>query len=234
MERMIVVPGDVVSDDVKMSGSGTYIRGDEVCASVYGLVNAGARYVSVIPLSGKYIPQANDRVIGIIIETTHSNWIVDINSPYDGLLHVSQYPRRIELEDMKKYLKVGDCVLVLVKEVDSAMKVELTMRDKELRRLTDGRITTIGPTKMPRVIGRSGSMIRLLKSVIGCGMFVGQNGRVWISGSEDRIDLAIQAIRYIEANAHTPGLTDRVQAFLKAKEKTRQSRMHESRDNEEW
>lgn len=234
MERNIAVPGDVLSDNIKTSGSGTYIHEGKVHASVYGLVNKGERYISVIPLAGKYIPQASDRVIGIVTETAYSNWIVDINSPYDGLLHISQYPRRIETEDMSRYLKVGDCILTMVKDVDAGMKVELTLKEKELRRLYDGRIITISPTKMPRVIGRSGSMVRLLKSEIGCGMFVGQNGRIWINGSEDRIELAIQAIKYIEAYAHTRGLTDRVQAFLKAKEKTRYGRIHENRDNEEW
>ena len=228
MERRIVVPGDVLSDNVTMSGSGTHVSDGKVCASVYGLLNAGERYTSVIPLAGKYIPHTSDRVIGLITEVTHSNWIVDINSPYDGLLHISQYPRRIDAEDMRRYLKAGDCILTMVAGVDAGMKVELTLRDKELRRLSDGRIVTINPTKMPRVIGRSGSMIRLLKSAIGCSMFVGQNGRIWINGSDDRIDLAIQAINYIEDNAHTPGLTDRVQAFLKAKEKTRYSEIHES------
>ena len=228
MERRIVVPGDVLSDNITMSGSGTHLRDGEVCASVYGLLNKGERYISVIPLAGKYIPHASDRVIGIITEVTYSNWIVDINSPYDGLLHISQYPRRIEAESMSRYLKAGDCILTMVGAVDAGMKVELTLRDKELRRLSDGRIVTINPTKMPRVIGRSGSMIRLLKSEIGCSMFVGQNGRIWINGSDDRIDLAIQAISYIETNAHTPGLTERVQAFLKAKEKTRHGEIHES------
>ncbi len=233
MERNIVIPGDVVSDNTKMSGSGTYVHGDKVRASVYGLLNVGERYISVIPLAGKYIPHASDRVIGIITEVVYSNWIVDINSPYEGLLHISQYPRRIDSENMSKYLKVGDCILTMVASVDAGMKVELTLREKELRVLSDGRIITINPTKMPRVIGRNGSMIRLLKSEIGCNMFVGQNGRIWINGSDDCIDLAIQTVKYIEDNAHTPGLTERVQAFLKAKEKTRYNKVHESRNDEE-
>lgn len=232
MERNVVIPGDVLSDNIKMSGSGTYVSDGKVCASVYGLINRGERYISVIPLAGKYIPQASDRVIGIVTEVAYSNWIVDINSPYEGLLHISQYPQRIEIESMDRHLKVGDCILTLVKNVDAGMRVELTLKDKELRRLYDGRIVTISSTKMPRVIGRSGSMIRLLKSEIGCSMFVGQNGRIWISGKEDRIDLAIQAVRYIEANAHTPGLTDRVQAFLKAKEKTRYGRTYGTMRND--
>ena len=236
MEKRIVIPGDLLSDDIRVSGSGTYVADGTVRAALYGLMNKGERYISVIPLAGRYIPQTSDRVIGVITEVTYSNWIVDINSPYDGLLHISQYPQRIEIEQMSRYLKVGDCILTMVKDVDASMKVELTLRDKdrELRRLSDGRITAISPTKMPRVIGRSGSMIRLLKSEIGCNMFVGQNGRIWINGSEDRIDLAIEAVRYIEANAHTPGLTDRMQAFLKAKKKTRFGKTYENEDEEEW
>ncbi|HDN64678.1 MAG TPA: RNA-binding protein, partial [Methanosarcinales archaeon] len=46
MERNIAIPGDVVSDNIKMSGSGTYVHGDTVRASVYGLLNVGERYIS--------------------------------------------------------------------------------------------------------------------------------------------------------------------------------------------
>ncbi|MCD6207636.1 MAG: S1 RNA-binding domain-containing protein [Methanosarcinales archaeon] len=233
MGKTIVVPGDILSDNIKMSGSGTYVRDGEVCAAVYGILNAGDRYISVIPLAGKYIPHANDRVIGIVTEVAYSNWIVDINAPYEGVLHISQYPQRIDVENMSRYLKVGDCILTMVKDVDAGMRVELSFRDRENRRLDDGRIITIDPTKMPRVIGRSGSMIRLLKNEIGCGMFVGQNGRIWINGNDDRIDLAIQTVKYIEDYAHTPGLTERVQAFLKAKQKTRYGRTHESAESAE-
>jgi len=86
MGKTIVVPGDILSDNIKMSGSGTYVRDGEVCAAVYGILNAGDRYISVIPLAGKYIPHANDRVIGIVTEVAYSNWIVDINAPYEGVL----------------------------------------------------------------------------------------------------------------------------------------------------
>jgi len=64
-------------------------------------------------------------------------------------------------------------------------------------------------------------------------MFVGQNGRIWINGNDDRIDLAIQTVKYIEDYAHTPGLTERVQAFLKAKQKTRYGRTHERAESVE-
>ncbi len=236
MGKRIVIPGDILSDDIKISGSGTYVADGAVRAALYGLMNKGERYISVIPLAGKYIPQPSDRVIGVVTEVAYSNWIVDINAPYDGLLHISQYPRRIEIEQMSSYLKVGDCILTMVRDVDAGMKVELTLRDKdrELRHLSEGRVIAINPTKMPRVIGRSGAMIRLLKSEIGCNMFVGQNGRIWIHGNDDRVDLAIQTVRYIETNAHTPGLTDRVQAFLKAKKKARFGKTHENGNEEEW
>lgn len=70
-------------------------------------------------------------------------------------------------------------------------------------------------TRVPRIIGKKGSMITMLKKETGAQILVGQNGRVWISGkSRDEEAIIAEAIRKIEAEAHTTGLTDRVREFL--------------------
>ena len=46
----------------------------------------------------------------------------------------------------------------------------------------------------------------------GCKIVVGQNGRVWLKGNN--IDIAIKAIRKIEREAQSKGLTDRIEEFL--------------------
>ncbi len=219
VDKSIVVPGDFLSDNPKDAGEGTYVEGGKVYASVHGITRQRDGHIQVVPLSGKYIPAKGDIIIGIVKEITSVNWIVDINSPYEALLHISEYPAKIDSDEMAGCLGVGDSFLALIRDVTHAMKVELTLKDPRLRVIRSGRVIDISSTKVPRLIGRGGSMINLLKSETGCSIFVGQNGRVWIEGKDKNIDLAVRCILKIEQEAHTSGLTDKITAFLK-KEKT--------------
>ena len=72
----------------------------------------------------------------------------------------------------------------------------------------------IAHSKVPRVIGKKGSMISLIKSYTKCRMFVGQNGRIWIDGDVDDIFNAIRVIKRIEEEAQVMGLTESVKSML--------------------
>lgn len=215
MDKKLVIPGEFLSDDVKNANDGTtYVEDGKVFAAVYGLASV-KNNVKVVPLSGKYIPKRGDIVVATISEVTRSNWIADIRSPYDGLLHISEYPKRIDNDDMANHIGVGESVMALVKEVDPSMKVELTLSDRRLRRIDDGRIIEVAPSNVSRMIGRSGSMIALLKNNTNCNVFVGQNGRIWITGKESGLDLAEKTILKIDNESHISGLTERITKFLK-------------------
>ncbi len=214
MEREIVIPGQLLSENKGDSGPGTYVKEGKVYSLLYGVKNAKNK-ISVIPFSGKYIPSPRDYVIGTVIEVTSSNWIFDIGSPYDGLLHVSEYPRRVEQDKMVQLMDFGSSALLRVKDVNSSMKVELTMKERGLRALNVGRIIKITPTKVPRVIGHGGSMVSMLKKETNCEIFVGQNGRIWIRGKDSEMDHLTEAIELIMKHSHTSGLTDRISHFLK-------------------
>ncbi len=220
MDRKVVVPGDLLSEDAKRSGEGTYVKNGSVYSLLYGLANFRDK-INVIPLAGKYVPGPGDNVIGVVKDITFSNWIVDINSPYDGLLHISEFPNRIESDEMSKHLRIGSSIMTRVTDVDPTMKVELTLDDKKLGRITAGQVIEISHTRVPRLIGKGGSMISMLKKEVNCNIFVGQNGRIWIDGSAEDIDLALKTITLIEREAHTNGLTDRIVDFLKAEKEAR-------------
>ncbi len=214
MDRKVVVPGDLLSEEAKRSGEGTYVRNGGVYSLLYGLANFRDK-INVIPLAGKYIPGPGDNVIGVVKDITFSNWIVDINSPYDGLLHISEFPIRIESDEMSKYLRIGSSIMTRVADVDPTMKVELTLNDKKLGQIKAGQVIEISHTRVPRLIGKGGSMISMLKKEVNCNIFVGQNGRIWIHGGAEDMDLALKTITLIEKEAHTNGLTDRIVDFLK-------------------
>jgi len=214
MDKKLVIPGEFLSDDPSLADEGTYVEDNKVFSTVFGIASF-KNHVRVVPLSGKYIPKPGDLIIGVIKEVTYSNWIVDIRSPYDGLLHISEFPRRIENDEMSKYLKIGDSIMTLVSDVDANMKVELTLNDQRLRPIKEGRMIDVTPSKVPRFIGRSGSMIAMLKNETKCNIFIGQNGRIWITGRDNEMELAIKSLLKIERETHISGLTDRVTRFLK-------------------
>jgi exosome complex component RRP4 len=220
MDRKVVVPGDLLSEDAKRSGEGTFVKDGKVYSLLYGLANYKDK-INVIPLAGKYVPAPGDNVIGVIKDITFSNWIVDINSPYDGLLHISEFPKRIEAEEMSKYLRMGSSIMTRVKDVDPTMKVELTLNDRKLGAIRTGRVIEISHTRVPRLIGKGGSMISMLKKEMNCNIFVGQNGMIWINGGTEDMDLALKTILLIEKEAHTNGLTDRIVEFLKSEKGAR-------------
>ncbi|MCZ7405772.1 MAG: exosome complex RNA-binding protein Rrp4 [Candidatus Methanoperedens sp.] len=233
MDKKLVIPGEFLSDDVNLADEGTYVEEGKVFSSVFGIASL-KNHVRVVPLSGKYIPRPGDMIIGIITEVSFSNWIVDIRSPYEGLLHISEFPRRIENTDMSKYLKVGDAIITLVTDVDPTMKVELTLNDQRLRQIKEGRIIDVTPSKVPRLIGRSGSMIAMLKNETNCNIFIGQNGRVWITGKGKDLELAVKAILKIERESHVSGLTDRLTRFLKEEKGKKEKKPgKENEDKEE-
>jgi exosome complex component RRP4 len=215
MDKKIVIPGDLISANTRKTGYGTYVKNNKIYSSFCGIENLKDDKAVVTPLAGAYIPSVNDVVIGIVIMVTPSNWIMDIASPYDGLFHVSEYPRRLESRDMPEILNVGDSMIIRVKDVDSSMKIELGLRDSNFHKLKTGQIVEVEPVKVPRVIGHGGSMISMLKKETNCSIFVGQNGRIWIDGKDEDVELLSKALWKIEAEAQRSGLTDRIYNFLK-------------------
>jgi exosome complex component RRP4 len=234
MDKKLVIPGEFLSDDPSLADEGTYVEDNKVFSTVFGIASF-KNHVRVVPLSGKYIPKPGDLIIGVIKEVTYSNWIVDIRSPYDGLLHISEFPRRIENDEMSKYLKIGDSIMTLVSDVDANMKIELTLNDQRLRPIKEGRMIEVTPSKVPRFIGRSGSMIAMLKNETKCSIFIGQNGRIWITGRDKDMELAIKSLLKIERETHIPGLTDRITKFLKEQkgEKVQEKEPEKKEENSE-
>ena len=216
--RQLVIPGELLSEGELKAGKHTYRQGKKVYASQLGFRSVTANYVNVIPLSGRYIPRPDDLVIGVIMSVSPTTWLVDINSPYPAPLHVNEVPWRVEFGETSRYLNTGDTILARVFTVDEIKRVQVTMRDQGARKLTGGEIIEISPSKVPRVIGKGGSMISQIKQRTMCRLFVGQNGRIWIDGEPENIRKAVNAIRYIERESHKFGLTEAVDRLLRGEE----------------
>ncbi|OGS57145.1 MAG: RNA-binding protein [Euryarchaeota archaeon RBG_19FT_COMBO_56_21] len=218
--REIVVPGDLLAISSKKAGPGTYSEGGKIFASQLGIKSVRPDSISVVPLAGQYMPIIGDLIVGKIVDIGPSNWLVDINSPYPAPLHVNEVPWRVEFGETRKFMGVGDVVLIKVVGVDERRRISVSMQDHGLRKLTGGTVMEISPSKVPRIIGKNGSMIQMLKNETACRIYVGQNGRIWIDGELDNIVKAVQAIRMIEDEAHALGLTEKVKEFLGSKSGT--------------
>ena len=160
------------------------------------------------------MPVAGDLVIGTINDIGPSNWMVDINAPYPAPLHVSEVPWKVEFGDTSRFLNIGDVVLLKVLSVDESKKIQVTMNDSGLRKIEGGMLVEISHTKVSRVIGKSGSMIQMLKNMSDCRITVGQNGRIWIDGEGESAEAVADAIKMIEEEAQSHNLTERIKEFL--------------------
>lgn len=214
--REIVIPGDLLDASGLKAGSGAYAEDGKVFAAQLGIKSVKSNFVNVIPLGGRYIPATGDSVIGKVIDIGPSNWLIDINSPYPAPLHVNEVPWRVEFGDTSKYLNVGDTLLAKVLMVDETKRVQVTMKEQGLRKLSGGQVIDISYSKVPRVIGKGGSMIQLIKSHTNCRIFIGQNGRIWLDGEIESMVTAIHAIRMIEEGAQESRLTEKVKEYLES------------------
>ncbi len=213
-DNVIVLPGDELIESIDfLAGHGTYREGKKIFSKVVGILKKRDHVISVVPVAGKYMPKKGDYVIGEIDYVSVSNWKVDIGHPTNAMLPVSGVEEYIERDaDLTKYFKRGDLILARVDAVTKNMNATISMKDKRARKLFGGRVIEITPMKVPRLIGKEGTMISQIKDKSGCIINVGQNGRVWIKG--DNVDLAIKAIRMVEDNAHKKGLTDLIAKYL--------------------
>lgn len=192
--KKIAVPGDLVSDrPVRVEG--TFVENNKTFASVVSLVSGD----KIIPLKGCYLPNYGDYVVGIVSLELFSGYILELNSPYEGVL---------SNKDTREEFKVGDVLAVKIMAVDEVNKSMLG----EPRRLNGGEIIEVESVKVPRIIGRNGSMLQMLRDYTHSDIFVGKNGRVYIKGGDSV--LASLSIQKICKESHTSGLTDRMQAFL--------------------
>ena len=228
--RELVVPGEVLTEDVQeyIPGRGTILNKDKtkIISLHIGLKNVKKNYVNVIPLRGIYTPQPGDKVIAIVVDKNPVKFKCDINAKDFAQLKPKNTAKRVKTrlgrrstyeqeESITDKFDIGDILVVKILSADRLNKPELTTVGKYLGKKNGGIVISIDPPKIPRVIGRNGSMIKMLKNLTKCNIFVTQNGRIWIKGDNIAYErLLIEAIYKIEKEAHTTGLTDRIQSFI--------------------
>lgn len=214
-DKSNVLPGDVIAEGDILSGRGTYKENGKVKSKVLGVARTKKNRMRVIPLSGGYIPQEGDNVIGKISGIGPSHWWVELDSPYDGYLSLAEGSDEfIDLDEteLSDVYDIGDMIYTEVIKVTSEKDVKLSMQDRICKKLTGGRIIRISPSKVPRLIGKGGSMVEMIKDRTDSRIIIGQNGIVWVNGGDE--DLAVKAVKTVDERGHERGLTDKVEKIL--------------------
>jgi exosome complex component RRP4 len=215
----MVGPGELLAEGPYFAGENTYREGTKIFSSRVGMAEVVGNKLIVVPFKGAYIPRIDDIVIGRVIDIGMSGWQVDIDAPYPAMLPASETPldrgRDAGRRDLGHIYGVGDLMIAQVIAFDRTRDPLLTTKGRGLGKMSSGRVARITPAKIPRIIGKKGSMITMLKKETGTDIIPGQNGVILVTGgSPDHERTAAEAIYMIEREAHTTGLTDRVKAMI--------------------
>ena len=224
-KKQLVTPGEILAEGDYIAGSNTYAENKKIYASRIGLADFNNKQVNVVALRSFYFPKVGDIVIGTVLEVGFTGWTVDIKAPYTALLRASDVlsrPFKPQNDELSQVLSGGDLIVAKIASYDRAHDPQLTVGEPGLGKITRGQIIKVTPTKIPRVIGKKGSMISMIKQQTNCQIILGLNGVILVTGKNPNDEeLALAAIQKIEDESHTSGLTDRITQFLKEeKEKT--------------
>jgi len=217
-KRKYVIPGDVITTGPFRPEQNVILDGDRIVATAVGISEIYDDSVKVIPLAGKYYPKIKDLVIGKVVSHSSLSWELDINSSYVGFLPAQDvFGRNFtpSADELTAKLKKGDLVVARIANSDRSRDPLLTISDRELGKIDSGELVEISPSKVPRLIGKRGTMIQTIELATNAVITIGQNGRVVVScENEDGLLKAKKAIRMVEEQAHIANLTDRVKSML--------------------
>ena len=227
-DRDVVIPGQLIGEDLTCS-SNCYYENSKLYSLVKGLSRVDDKNVNIIPAKGGYTPNAGDTVIGIVTDENVAGWLVDIHTAYSCFLRKDEVNdshsrggrnnshrnnRRDRSFEREVSFNIGDMISTKILYVDEVCNANLCRPWK----LSEGLVVTVNPKRVPRIIGRKQSMLNMIKEKTECKIVVGQNGLIWIKGAKT-MDV-VEAVKKIEKEAQTPGLTDMVGKMLDEKNKS--------------
>ena len=220
-KKRYVIPGDVITTAPLRLEGNVVLDGKRVMATCMGLSDVSSDSVRVIPLAGVYLPKTDDLVLCTISSVSGSSWFADMNSCYQGMLlgqdvfGRGSYPT---MKEMKARLDKGDLVYARIANADRMREPLISIMGENLGKIDSGELVKISPTKIPRLIGKHGSMIQTIEGATNATITVGQNGLVVVDCEEsDGLLKAITAIRMVEEQAHLVDLTNKVKKMLEIK-----------------
>ena len=221
-KRKYVIPGDVVTTGPFRPEQNVVLEGEKIISTAVGISEIYEDSVRVISLTGKYIPKIDDLVIGKVNSHTSLSWELDINSCYVGFLPAQDVFGRdfsAHADELATKLKTGDLVAARIANFDRTRDPLVTISDRDLGAIDSGVLVKISPSKVPRLIGKRGSMIQMIEMATNAAVTIGQNGWVVVScETPEGLLKAKKAIEMINEKAHVANLTDQVKEMLEIKD----------------
>jgi len=219
--RKYVIPGDVVTTGPFRPEQNVILDGNKIISTTIGVSEIYDDSVKVISLTGKYIPKINDLVIGKVISHTSLSWELDINSCYVGFLPAQDVFGRdfsAHADELTSKLKAGDLVAARIANFDRTRDPLVTIADRDLGKIDSGDLIKISPSKVPRLIGKRGTMIQTIETSTDAVITIGQNGWVVVAcENPEGLLKAKKAIQMVNEQAHVANLTDQVKEMLELK-----------------
>ena len=148
---------------------------------------------------------------------------------------MTETPRFVPKDRLDEVMEIGDIAVVKIFGINGR-GIDLTIKSRGLGRIDEGLIFKINPNKVPRVIGKEGSMIKIIKDYTNCNITVGQNGFIWIKGDKIEDELfAKEAIEFVTEKSFMEGLTDKMDGWFESKGAVkRESKRYDEKSEEEW
>ena len=219
-DKRYVIPGDIITTGPYRPEQNVILDGNKMIATCIGLSDITDGAVRVIPLTGRYIPKGDDLVVGKVISHSAMSWEVDINSCYLGILPASDVFGRdfsSHADDLTAKFGNGDLIASRIVNFDRTRDPLITISGRELGKIDSGELIKISTSKVPRLIGKRGSMIQMIEEATNANITIGQNGIIIAScENPDGLSKAIRAINMIEEDSHRINLTDMVKKMLES------------------
>ena len=216
-QNQFVLPGDIIVTGHYTPEQNVIIDGDRVIATTVGFSEIKDSNVGVISLTGFYIPKIDDLIIGKVISYSALSWEIDINSYYSAILPASDiFGRDFTSSRDNLSLKLAKGDLIAARIVNTGSREPLiTISGQDLGKIDSGELVKISPSKVPRLIGKQGSMIQAIEGATNSSITIGQNGLIILNNDNNSgLERATRAIKMIEINLYEPNLEEKIQNLL--------------------
>ena len=217
-QNQFVLPGDTIVTGHYTPEQNVIIDGDRAIATTVGFSEIKDSNVGVISLTGFYIPKIDDLIIGKVISYSALSWEIDINSYYSAILPASDIFGRdftSSRDNLSLKLDKGDLIAARIVNVGSTREPLITISGQDLGKIDSGELVKISPSKVPRLIGKQGSMIQAIEGATNSSITIGQNGLIILNNDNNSgLERATRAIKMIEINLYEPNLEEKIQNLL--------------------
>ena len=216
-QNHFVLPGDIIVTGDYTPEQNVIIDGDRAISTTVGFSEVNDNRVSVISLTGFYIPKIDDLVIGKVISFSALSWEIDINSYYSAILPASDvFGRDFTSSRDNLSLKLAKGDLIAARIVNTGSREPLiTISGQDLGKIDSGELVKITPSKVPRLIGKQGSMIQAIEGATNSSITIGQNGLIILNNDNNSgLERATRAIKMIEINMDESNLEEKIQNLL--------------------